>query len=339
MVEKDSFDSKFLKAIGFGKQESEWITQYDGFPIRGGFLSDYAIVGRESPTNAQCGKHRQYMKCSETALHEAIDGRDFYHNCVTNCKRYQCHTCWKYGWCVLRANIVESRFFTAEKLLGLDHKLVEHVVVSVPKRLYGLSPQEMVHEAISACKRSGVPSGVAILHPFRKDQKRRDLYKAFHYHVLGYVDGGYDRCRACIKVGCCWTCDGFEGVTRRAHGHMNEAGVYVCDDGWIVKMATNEAGVVEKRDSIFGTAWYQLEHSGYKNGVRNFHIVVWFGVVAKRKFKTEIKRFHFGCAVCKSDLHVAFLPRNCEPIVANRREHGFLKNFTLPHVDEDDKSY
>lgn len=168
MVEKDSRDLRFLKAIGFGKEESTWITQYDGFPIRGGFLSDYAMVGRESPTNAYCGKHRGYMKCTETSLHDAIGGQDFYHNSVTNCHSYRCHTCWKYGWCVYRANIVESRFLTAEKLLGLDHKLVEHVCASVPKKLYNLSPQEMVKEAILACKRSGVPSGVTILHPFEK---------------------------------------------------------------------------------------------------------------------------------------------------------------------------
>ena len=334
MVEKESFDSGFLRAIGYGKREDDWITQYDSFPIRGGgFRCDYAMVGRDVQTNGQCGKHHRYLKCSQTVLHGEINGHDFYHNNVNNCHLYRCHVCWKYGWCVTRANMIESRFFTAESLLGIDHKLVEHVVASVPRSMYNLSPQAMVREAVAACRRSGVRSGVLILHPFRKDQQRRDLYKAFHYHVLGYVDGGYDRCRACVKVGCCWTCDGFEGVTRRAHGHLNEAGVYVCDDGWIVKMATNEAGIAEKRDSIFGTGWYQLEHSGYKIGARHFQIVVWFGVVAKRKFKTEVKRYKFKCPVCGNSLFPSNLPHNCEPIVANRRERGFLKNFTLPHVD------
>ena len=325
--EKNSYDVKFLKAIGFGKQESTWITQYDSFPIRGGgFMCDWAMVGREPPTNGHCGTHRKYMRCGETALHGAIDGRDFYHNVVTNCHSYRCSTCWKYGWCVTRANGAESRFLTAEKLLGLDHKLVEHLVVSVPKKLYGLSHRDLVIEAMLALKRSGVRSGVMINHPFRKDLKRRDLVKSFHWHVLGYVDGGYDRCRACIKVGCCWDCDGFEGVTRNAHK----------SDGWIVTMARNEVGVVEKRDSIFGTCWYQLEHSGYKVGVKNFQIVEWFGVVAKRKFETEVKPVHFGCPVCKSDLHMAFLPRDCELIVSNRRQRGFMKSFTLSHVGEED---
>lgn len=328
MVEKDGVESKFFKALGYGKQEAVWITQYDCFPVRGGFLSDYMIVGRDPPSNPFCGKHRRFMKCSETALHGVIGGRDFYHNNVTNCKSYRCRLCWKYGWCVRRANIIESRFLTAEKVLGLHVKDVEHFSVSLPKRLYDLPPKEMVKEAILACKLSGVTGGVTILHPFRKDLKRRDLYKSFHYHVLGYIDGGYDRCRSCVKVGSCWTYDGFEGVTRRAHK----------DDGWIVSLAKNENGVVEKRDSIFGTGWYQLEHSGFKSGVNNFQIVEWFGNVAKRKFKTEVKRSEFKCPICTNYLKRSFLPIGVEPIVANRGERGFMKNFTLPHVDEDDGS-
>jgi hypothetical protein len=317
--------AKFLKAHGFGKDEALWITQYDCFPIRGGFLSPYMIVGRDPPTNPFCGKHRSYLKCDETSLHDSIGGEDFYHNNVTNCHSYRCRLCWKYGWCVIRANVIESRFLTAEKALGLPVKDVEHLSASVPKRLYNLSPQEMAREAILALKRSGVIGGVNILHPFRKDLKRRDLFPSFHYHCLGYLRDSYDRCRNCIKAGHCWECDGFEGVTRRAHK----------DDGWIVSLAKNEKGVVEKRDSIFGTSWYQCEHSGFKVGVRRFQIVEWWGVVAKRKFKTVLKPIEHRCGVCKSPLKPSYLPFGTEPIIANRGERGFLKNFTLPHVDDD----
>jgi hypothetical protein len=156
--------------------------------------------------------------------------------------------------------------------------------------------------------------------------KRRDLFPSFHFHTLGYIQGGYDRCRNCIKVGHCWDCDGFEGVTRRAHK----------EDGWIVSLAKNEKGVVEKRESIFQTAWYQCEHSGFKVGVRRFQIVEWWGLVAKRKFRTVVKPLEHLCGVCKSPLKASYLPFGTEPIFANRGERGFLKNFTLPHVDEDD---
>jgi hypothetical protein len=316
-------DGRFLKAHGFGKDEKLWITQYDSFPVRGGFLSPYMIVGREPATNVYCGKHRSFFKCGLTDLHGSIGGHDFYHNNVTNCHSYRCRLCWKYGWCVTRANVIESRFLTAEKVLRLPVKSIEHVSASVPKRLYGLSPQDMAKEAILALKRSGVVGGVSILHPFRKDLKRRDLFLSFHFHVLGYIEGGYG-CRGCNLM--CSNhpeCGGFEIVTRRVHK----------DDGWIVSLAKNERGVVEKRESVFGTAWYQLEHSGFKVGVRRFQIVEWFGNVAKRKFKTDLKSFQHRCAVCKSVMKRSFLPEGVEPVVSNRGERGFLKNFTLPHVE------
>ena len=323
LVDKETSESKFLKALGYGKQEGVWITQYDCFPYRDGFRSDYKLVGREPCRNPLGGRHKNYMKCGNVEGHQAIGGRDFYHNNVINCQRYQCHLCWKYGWCVFRANSIESRFITAEKVLGLPVGEVEHISTSLPKNLYDLPPNLMIKWSIDACRRSGIIGGVNILHPFRKDLKKRQLYKSFHYHVLGYVKGGYDRCRSCIKVGSCWSCDGFEGVTRRAHQA----------DGWIVSLAKNQDGVVEKRESLFGSAWYQLEHSGYKVGVRNFQIVTWWGVVAKNRFKTEKRRVPLECPVCTDALKASWLPDGVE-VVANRGEKGFLKNFTLPHFDD-----
>jgi hypothetical protein len=330
MPQNDSSSNpNFLKALGFGKQESTWITQYDSFPLRDGFRSDYMIVGREPATNSYCGKHRRFMKCDNASEHGSIGKRDFYHNNVTNCHRYQCHTCWKYGWCVFRANQIESRFMTAQSLLDLPIESVEHISASLPKELYELSPKNMVKECVRACRRRGIIGACTILHPFRKDQKRRDLYKSFHYHVLAYIDGGY-KCRSCDKNlnGVCLdlSCDGFEAITRRAYDR----------DGWIVSLARNKNGLVEKRKSVFATGWYQAEHSGYKVGVRNFQIVEWFGNVAKRKFKTVRKPLAFTCPICSSELKQSPLPLNCEPIPSNRGERGFMKNFTLPHVCDEE---
>jgi len=100
-----------------------------------------------------------------------------------------------------------------------------------------------------------------------------------------------------------------------------------------VKLATNELGVVEERKSVFGSCWYPLEHSGYLDGVKGFQIVRWWGNVAKKKFKTMKRPNVASCAVCKSELHDCFLPQGVE-VVANRGERGFMKNFTLPHVDD-----
>jgi hypothetical protein len=319
-------DARFLEAVGFGRQEREWITQYDSFPLRDGFRSDWGIAGREPATSPFCGKHRKFQRCSETSLHGSIGGRDFYHNSVTSCWSYRCHICWKYGWAVRRAFGMESRFLTAEKVLDLPLSCVEHISASMPKELYDKPYDAMCQACWSALRRRGIIGCATVIHPFRKDKEKRDLVKSFHFHCLAYIQGGY-RCRECPKNvnGVCLDlkCDGFEALTRRMYN----------DDGWIVKLATNELGVVEKRASVFGTCWYELEHSGYLKGAKHFQIVRWWGNVAKKEFKT-VKRPNVAmCAVCKSELHDSFLPVGVR-VVANRGERGFMKNFTLPHVDD-----
>ena len=84
-----------------------------------------------------------------------------------------------------------------------------------------------------------------------------------------------------------------------------------------------------------GQAWYVAEHSGYKIGEKRFQIVKWIGRLAKRKFKTIMVPAECRCAICKSEMYPSDLPAGAK-VVLNRGEKGFLKNFTLPHVDDDD---
>jgi hypothetical protein len=192
----------------------------------------------------------------------------------------------------------------------------------------------MSGRAILALKVSGCPDGCIIHHGHRKDYRKHELFYSPHFHTLGYIRGGY-RCRSCEHLKCsskmriycdapAGSCDGFEQVTRRAH----------VDDGWIVSLAKNEKGVVEKRKNVFGTAWYQLEHSSYEVGVKRFQIVKWFGNLGTRKLKTDHKPVERLCPICGSVMHLGY-PHNCEPIVSNRGERGFVKNFMVDHVDDE----
>jgi hypothetical protein len=314
--------------MGFGKNEAEWITQYDSWPVRDGFLGDETLVGRGGVTSDYCGKHKCYYKCNAVELHDGMfAGKDIWHNVVINCHRPSCSRCWKYGWAVREGHSIDSRFLTADKVLGLRYADVEHICASVPKKDYSLSYEVLSKNAILALKASGVIGGCIIYHGHRKDHVARDLFRSPHFHALGYIEGGYDRCRDCIKVGCCRDCDGFEGRTRRAH----------VDDGWIVGLAKNENGKAEKRKNLFGTAWYQLEHASLKVGVRRFQIVKWWGVLGNRKLKTVVKPVEHKCRVCHSPMELGY-PAGAEPIVSNRGERGFLKDFAIEHVDDENDS-
>jgi hypothetical protein len=329
---------KFLKVLGFGKDESEWITQYDSWSVREGFRSVYMIVGRDSPTSPYCGRHRYYERCDAVELHDGVfAGKDVYHNVVMSCHRPCCSCCWKYGWAVREANSIDSRFLTAEKVLGLRYVDVEHLQASVPKKDYGLSYADLCRNAILALRRSGCVGGNIIFHGHRKDYVKRQLFFSPHFHSLCYIRGGY-KCRTCEHLKCsgkmrlycnapAGSCDGFEQLTRKAH----------VDDGWIVSLAKNEKGVVEKRSSVFGTAWYQLEHSSHQVGVRRFQIVKWWGVLNNCKLKTIPKVVEHNCVVCKSPMKKGHLPFGVEGVISNRGEKGFVKNFMVDHVEDDDR--
>jgi hypothetical protein len=318
-----SFDAKFLRVLGFGKDESEWITEYDSWEIEGGFRSKYTLVGRGQISRmGWCGKHKCYYKCDAVDLHTGVfAGKDIFHNQVNGCHRPS----WKYDWAVLGGRNIEDRFLTAEKVLGLPIGDVEHLSASVPKSERDLPYDELCRRAILMLKLSGVFGGVIMFHGHRKNREIRKLVYSPHFHTLGYIKGGYDRCRDCVKQFVCWECDGFEGVTRRAHKQ----------DGWIVGLAKNEKGVVEKRNTVFGSSWYQLEHSSIKVGASQFRVYRWFGVLGNRKLKTVRRGKECLCPHCKSPMHLGY-PDGAEPIICNRGERGFLKNFAVDHVDHEE---
>jgi hypothetical protein len=109
-----------------------------------------------------------------------------------------------------------------------------------------------------------------------------------HFHVLGFVGGeGYGKCRSC-KGADCYKCKGFEGVTRTENKK----------DGWLVK-------VLEKRKTVGGTCWYQLNHCSIRRGSKKSHAATWFGVCSYRKLKL-INGMDVGikhtCPICNSEL-------------------------------------
>ena len=107
-----------------------------------------------------------------------------------------------------------------------------------------------------------------------------------HYHVLGYIEGGYNRCRNCKrKWNCLKDCGGFDDRAWQAF----------LKDGYYVK-------VLGKRETVFGTAHYQLNHATIRIGIKRFHAVTWFGSCGNRKFKSEELKSEASCPVCGGEM-------------------------------------
>ena len=263
-------------------------------------IREFELVGHGKQTNVKFGTFNKFMGCLNVEAHNAsrwlnpdlkkdsVYVKSVYHSC----DKPTCPQCFKFGWAVRQATRMEERL----KKASVSYGLVEHIVASVPVELYGLSLEALRSRAVKILANRGIVGGSMIFHGFRYANRREANQKGVpfgwrwnpHFHVLGFVGGeGYGRCRTC-KGADCYACGGFEGLTMREH----------MKDSWIVK-------VLEKRKTVGGTCWYQLNHCSIRRGAKKSHAATWFGVCAYRKMKTDnitdIKIKH-KCPICGNEL-------------------------------------
>lgn len=280
---------------------------------------DCELVGHGVQTKPGCGTFKNFAACLNYEGHNA--SRFFYPDLkkdsvfvkpvYNSCDKPTCPKCFKYGWSVREAFRIERRLKEASKIYG-D---VEHIICSVSKSDYGLSLEELRHKAVKVLASRGVIGGSMVFHGFRFANRKEAISKGVpfgwrwspHLHILGYIGGeGYGKCRRC-KGADCYACSGFEGLTRREHEK----------DKWIVK-------VMEKRKTIGGSAWYELNHCSIRRGSRKSHAVSWFGVVSYRKLKlitAKHVKVNHKCPICGSDLvRVRYLGVFSELSISRRGE-------------------
>jgi len=259
---------------------------------RFGSYGDFQLVGHGEQTNVHCGVFRRFKGCVRVDLHNIITleganhkGKVFTRKVRHYCNKPSCPICFKSGWAVREAGNIEARLNEASKRFGL----VEHIVASVPVRDYGLKFKNLRKRVIKVLAKRGVIGGALIFHGFRYNLQKH-WYWSPHFHVLGFVLGGYSRCRNCRDQNCLGNrnfdrCDGFEARTRK----------FFEEDGYIVK-------VLGKRKTVFGTAWYQLNHSSIDTTKKRFHVATWFGVCSYRKMKVTVEKRKALCPICQHEL-------------------------------------
>lgn len=253
-------------------------------PVDDAGHEDFMPVGRGVQSSTLCGAHRSFSVCYNVEGHKGkfLDGVDCTDKVIVRhnhmwCNKASCPVCFIRGWSVNRARSVESRLLEGEKR-GFGK--VEHVMVSIAVADRGLSESAMRKKCRDALKDRGIIGGCMIFHGYRIDHERQVLVWSVHYHGLGFIEGGY-ACRGCTKKDCAG-CNGFEARTRECFKK----------DGCIVK-------VLAERKTVFGTAWYQLNHATVRVGIKRFHAVTWLGNCAKRKFKSAKVKAEILCPICK----------------------------------------
>jgi hypothetical protein len=257
----------------------------------------YQRVGSGEQKNSLCGKFMGHIGCLREDLHNIVtldgvsySGKVFIKRVYHSCDRPECPICFR-RWAVKEAGAAEERLKCCMNRFG-D---AEHVIVSCPKSEYVLPFDKLKDKALKAFRARGGLGGFLIFHAQRYHHANEAYvgepahwFYAPHFHILGFLDGGYGACRSCKKSKIeCWNCKGFEGVTRRLN----------LTDGYIVK-------VKGARKTFFGTLYYQLNHSTIvKRKVRS-HIGTWFGVCSytKLKLKKSDRKKKSVCPICGHDL-------------------------------------
>jgi len=288
---------------------------------------NFQLVGNGEVTNDNCGKFKGLRGCLRVKNHDvtAPDGKNYKGKYYIKKVRFSCHTpscpeCYQYGWAVREAGNIEYRLMALSKKFGE----VEHIMISLPDRDYGLSLECMRKKAVKILYNCGIIGGEMTFHGFRYNLKEQ-WYWSPHFHVLGFVIGGYSRCRHCTG-GDCYACDGILGkIYKSYHDGIGK--------GYIVRvMAKRKKSYYGDKPNIFGTAWYQLDHSTIDTTKERFHVVTWFGVCSYRKFKLTRLRRKRLCPICMEELErVRF---NGNHLVMNEDLSGSCRHFYPDAYDE-----
>ena len=282
-------DSSFLNEDMFEDEQPEVLKET--VPILKGAwarFGNFELVGNGSQTNEFCGKYIGSKGCLREDLHKIMTldgvnyaGKIFRRKIHHWCNKPSCPVCFKSGWAVREANCVTARLKEASKRFGA----VEHLMISVPVKDYNLDLESMRRKVIKLLKKRGVVGGCLIFHGFRYNL-RKQWYWSVHLHVLGFILGGYAKCRNCKrKWNCLKGCGGFDDRAWQAFQK----------DGYYLK-------VFGKRKTIFGTAWYQLNHSTIDVTKKRFHVATWFGNCSYRKLKVTVELRKAFCPICQHDL-------------------------------------
>jgi hypothetical protein len=240
------------------------------------YKADWPIVGHGT-VHVSCGtfwtkvcleKHDSRELPESVDHQKLLDGQCsedgvFIQRVKMSCHRPICPTCWP-DWRRRQVARCEERFKASEK----DYNRKErrnvkrcHGAISVPKKLWHLTEQDMKKLALKYLKQVGIGGGSIIYHPKRERKKQRGLwYFSPHFHVYFHAE------RAWI-----------DGQKVRALHAKTE---------WVFRNFGERP--------LIKSISYQLSHAGVPPN--HGHIVTWFGSMNYRLL--HVDKYHGEQSKC-----------------------------------------
>jgi len=160
-------------------------------------------------------------------------------------------------------------------------KIAKHIIISVPHWDYYKPKKEIAKKIHGLLKQVKADSGLIIFHAFRYDKNADSWYYSPHFHCLTF-------------------------------GWIENTKELYEKSGYIVKN-------LGKRDTIFGTIYYQLSHCAIK---KKNHALTYFGECSYSKLKIdEANEESKKCPYCKELLEILDYRSDCEvkpdPLIMN----------------------
>lgn len=252
--------------------------------------SDWWLPGHGDQGRLDCG-HPRFMGCANSDQHpsfttlEGVDipaGRQYVWVGSISCFKSVCPVCFR-QWAYRGAKRIEHRLNHYQG----SHNRVIHAVASVPKHLWYVDPEKLRLMANRVAKKAGLDGGCVVYHPFREACRFCGVPKPPHEHICpncGGVSFGWHYSPHFHYLGFGWI---FKG---------NRVPDEIVQSGWIFQ----NFGI---RDTVIGTAFYELTHCAVDYSGKGRHSVHWIGSMAYRalhvpKFVDEVRK----CPVCGWEL-------------------------------------
>jgi len=325
LVVKNDFDRRYALNRNIVKNKYwEYPVDYD--PEH----RDLVPVGRLLVGSGHCGEWSSYSVCKNVEGHSGImlktSRNDVGVDCTGKvvvkhnrrwCHKASCPICFDSGFAAREARAIEHRI---NKAVEAGMGKPEHGTVSVALADRHLPEPVFKKKCEEALRDRGFFGYVMIPHMYRIDRERRCLVFSPHYHVIGPVLGGFDKCRDCVHDrDDCALCSGFKG--REVRGYAK--------DGYLVK-------VHDIRLSVFGTAKYALNHASMKVGFSAIgsRIVTWHGALSNRLFNSGKVKPEVLCPACNEVMvHCGHAGKRY--IVKDRNSADYVPYFVDDELGED----